>query len=416
MSKSRYIKTKIFRLDGIVVILNIILSCRSSSFVRSDLVLLAISAWILALLILKGKEIGKNILVPFYVLIIYLFLDIVFFGLPNISAYLRLATKVFLVYSSLKVVKNYWYIFEKISFRLVILSLVLFPIQILFPSFLISILKPFSDILNSSADDISVNILVYTIHHSFISDQLVRNSGYLWEPGAFSAFIILSVIVLFLRENFTKNNYKRYVIYLIAIITTFSTMGYICLLLFAMFVLINKYKKQWFLITFLGLPIFIGVSQKLYQLPFMGEKIRQQIDISKSQISKNSFNNREFASLGRFTSIYAGIESIKKNPITGIGFDDTRRYNFNRSDTSFNWSNGLIEYMLKFGIIGLFFLYYSIYKSIELISNYQINRAGYHFIVILIFITLFSNPIALTPIYISLQLYFLFYIHILNKQ
>lgn len=89
----------------------------------------------------------------------------------------------------------------------------------------------------------------------FKTDNFIRNWGPFREPGVFQAFIIVALIYTFFEED--SSDIKRIVVYILALLTTFSTTGYIALacIIFAA-ILINKSKlskqKKKMIYTLLG--------------------------------------------------------------------------------------------------------------------------------------------------------------------
>ena len=93
----------------------------------------------------------------------------------------------------------------------------------------------------------------------------------MWEPGAFSLMIIWSIIYNWLKSDKMVFNFRMWV-YIIALITTFSTAGYFALI----FLLLGYYFKK---VSFTNIALTIGsvliFYTVVYELDFISGKIRQ---------------------------------------------------------------------------------------------------------------------------------------------
>ena len=89
-----------------------------------------------------------------------------------------------------------------------------------------------------------VSSIIYTQLYNFDNYSLtLRNCGPFWEPGAFQGFINLALILeIFTNDERSKLWYVRIFVYVISILTTFSTGGYIVLFI-NLFYLLYSLKK-----------------------------------------------------------------------------------------------------------------------------------------------------------------------------
>ncbi|MDR0934966.1 MAG: hypothetical protein LBM03_01510 [Erysipelotrichaceae bacterium] len=93
----------------------------------------------------------------------------------------------------------------------------------------------------------------YIVYNSMLSD-LHRNSSFFWEPGLFGSFILIgSILEISFRE---KTRIPILILYLIGIITTFST-ACIILLIFLIPLLIIKFTKK--NVRIVSLIIFVSL-------------------------------------------------------------------------------------------------------------------------------------------------------------
>lgn len=120
-----------------------------------------------------------------------------------------------------------------------------------------------------------VSSIIYTQLYNLDSGGItLRNCGPFWEPGAFQGFVNLAVILQLLtvkEEN--KKWYLQVGIYVISIITTFSTGGYIVLFLNLLYYFYSskKINVNFKIYAFcLTVCIFISI---FYSLDFLASKI-----------------------------------------------------------------------------------------------------------------------------------------------
>lgn len=201
------------------------------------------------------------------------------------------------------------------------------------------------------------NFIIYTWERRS-SLGLLRNSGNFTEPGSFAAYLILALIFNIIHTN--KIIEKKNIIFFIALITTFSTAGYMALfILLSGYYLSKRKKRQQLIIT----PLILLIGFYTYHnLSFLEEKVEKQYTATIESGSSG----------GRFGSGYYDLLDLKKHPFTGRGMLPTTRF-----DNITSWegdqaprslSNGLTSQLLRFGVIGfafyLMFLYYSLNRYV----------------------------------------------------
>lgn len=176
--------------------------------------------------------------------------------------------------------------------------------------------------------------------------SFLRISGIWMEPGVCAAYIIVGLLFeLYLPE---KTNYKRLTLYIVSLLLTFSTTGYICfilLLLAKLFEVQNKNIQQKFLIALL---IVVTVA-----LSITSETINDMI-IGKILGQEESFKDRYF-------SIMGNILAISRSPILGLGTikssEVIKNYMVSQGVIrSFSNLNTILAYFSVFGLVpGLLF-------------------------------------------------------------
>ncbi|HEY4324213.1 MAG TPA: O-antigen ligase family protein [Mucilaginibacter sp.] len=197
------------------------------------------------------------------------------------------------------------------------------------------------------------------------------------------------------RKFFTLSN----LIFILTIITTFSTTGYIALS-FTVLLYLLFYSKSKFKIVYLS--CFIIGSVYVSNLDFLKVKILQQI---KESDKTKGFGKSSGAS--RFGSVYIHYQVISEYPITGVG-DGATRYiaDFTDADST---ANGVTFVFVKYGLfIGIFY-YFLLLKSCKNIMKYYTkgNFFGYDLFILLLILA-FSQDITVRLFYFFLIIWGMF--------
>lgn len=156
-----------------------------------------------------------------------------------------------------------------------------------------------------------------------------RNMGIFWEPGAFQTYLIVAMI---LQDRIAeKHKIRNLIIYTLAMITTVSTTGLVCLLLFwILFILKNKNKKASILVTLCLLLCCVTVIQFSEILPkqlqfSIVEKLRdllngdQELQTVQTRVDSVIYPLRAFAQYPLFGVSKTGMSAWKN--IVGHGIN-----------------------------------------------------------------------------------------------
>lgn len=162
-----------------------------------------------------------------------------------------------------------------------------------------------------------------TKYDNDIYNGIVRNYGCAWEPGLYSAMLNIAIFFNILKNEGRINlKDKGLLVLVIALVTTFSTTGYVAfVLLIGLHLLfhlnINIISKFFYLI------IFSISSFYIYNLPFVSEKIAIASDESRFTSNTNSyeFNDKEERNYcaERFEGILLELQNIQDKPFFGYG-------------------------------------------------------------------------------------------------
>lgn len=235
---------------------------------------------------------------------------------------------------------------------------------------------------------VSESFIIYTFESK--ATDFLRNPGPFWEPGAYATFLILALIfnVVYKRKLNDKKNW----IFILSIITTQSTAGYIALfvLLIGYSLLGNfaVYKKVVVSIFFIASSVIVFT-----EAPFLENKITDQFTYQSS----TSLNT---PTSGRFLAARKDLVAISRYPIFGIGVVTSTMSHYYSDDRG---GYGFVNMIARFGIFTSFFFIIYWYKGLKLlaiINKFDSRFAIFCFISILL--VLFAQGLYHSPIYLML--------------
>lgn len=217
-----------------------------------------------------------------------------------------------------------------------------------------------------------------------------RNSGFVWEPGAFGCFLIIALLLHFFRNKFVFD--KKAIILIIGVVTTLSTTNYLALII--LLFLAYRYRvPKLNMYVLLMIPVFIIL---VITIPFLGDKIAHiYIDDMKGlenlkKISK--YHRDEQIPLNRFASMVYLYDALGPNLILGLSnkYDDyiNKVYNL-------NISNGIFDFFAKFGIFGFIFL---VWDYVKFCAIYLAKNEYLIYCVLILLVISFGEPILFLPI------------------
>ncbi len=226
---------------------------------------------------------------------------------------------------------------------------------------------------------------------------LPRNSGPFWEPGAFAGY--LAIGIAFEMLLFRKYSW-RVLFLLIALLTTFSTTGYLAVglffLLYLLFLETNKKRKL------LMIPAQLAVfGFLLFNLDFLAEKIISQAQgFNEGQIYASQTGNDS-----RIGSAALDFADFKRSPLFGTGQSNETRYG--KNEELFMRTNGVSDILVRLGIVGFVFICWNLLLSLKnfftITEVLKPNTTTYIMIFTLFFVSL-SETYFILPFFWSLFL------------
>jgi hypothetical protein len=216
-----------------------------------------------------------------------------------------------------------------------------------------------------------------------------RNSGPFWEPGAFADFLNIALLFNIFKTNKLVN--KRNVLFIITIITTLSTAGFVTLffIISSVYLLLDPSVKK----VFILIPLIVVFTVLMMNVPFLLPKIENNVLIADND------------NTSRFGSAVSDYYLIYKNPIVGYGRDIENKFNTSLWDEKkMHRNNGVTGFMTEWGLL-LFVLYFANYKkSANYICSYFNSNAKLAIIFLISVLLLgFSEGLFQYPFFHSLM-------------
>ncbi len=262
----------------------------------------------------------------------------------------------------------------KIVIQFAIISIPFYFLQLISGDLVYAIGKMFN--LPPYLKDGYTNFLVFT----YVKIHAIRNSGFSWEPGAFGFFLNIALLLHLLRNKFTFDKNAMWLGF--AIITTLSTTSYIAFLVIVFFYFRGNGVKFSKLIFFI-VPVALVLA---LQVPFLINKISYIYASDSADMQRIEFLSTWYykhggqVPLNRFSSMIYLCQLFGANMIWGVSniFEDTVPIL-----KTINISNGIFEFMAKFGLIGLTFYLSRCYVFFKQFTR-SIELSLYGLLVILI--------------------------------
>ena len=277
----------------------------------------------------------------------------------------------------------------KVITHLTIISLFFFAFQLVGLSDLI---YKFSTTLNLQSNNTVpgyTNFVIFTFHKNFHD---YANSGFSWEPGAFGCFLIIALLFNLSLNKFIFD--RRSIILIIGIISTLATTDYLALIIVLFLAYRYRVPKINFgavilILVFIGLVIFI---------PFLGSKIKDTYyedldDLGRLKfLEKYYHHNQMQIPLNRFSSMVYIYQQFGTKLILGV----SNKYgDIVNKAYDINISNGLFDFLAKFGLVGLVYL---LYKYAKLFLKLVIKAEYVIYCMVVLLVIGFGEPVLVLPI------------------
>lgn len=295
--------------------------------------------------------------------------------------------KIVLIYTGYLIIiscgNNFWDKYESFLYKIIIISFVIYILSLLIPSVFNSLsysFRPFTEDFFYSNKD-SQKHYFYSFFFVYLGNDIFRNSGFMWEPGAYAMVLVLLILYNLGRNGIHINKHIK--VYFIAILTTFSTAGYLALFVIAILFLIqgkNPYIKALIIIC------SIVLSSWFINADFLLPKIEKFLDTTeRGKVFHQGYRNQYEAN--RILSIKLLFDKFLLFPLGWGCVTDKTSYLALKNIATVN---GLGNILVIWGGIGFTFFMYSIYRFFK---RYKQTVLFAVFSLLIIGITFFSNPI-----------------------
>jgi hypothetical protein len=313
---------------------------------------------------------------------------------------------IFLSYVFCAVLKqNATSLFSEVVIKLASLSLGLYAIQLLGGG---DLLYKIGDTFMSFTPSFPGRSATFSNFLFFTYDKLhvYRNSGFAWEPGAYGCFLVVALFFYLINNNLKID--KNAIILIIALFTTVSTtaiMGFA----FLVFLIYRARGGKW---NYGIISFIIIFALSFFYLPFLGDKIKETYENDVKvlddweaidwDLDYYYLYGGEFP-LNRFASAIFLHRHFENQLIFGVSnaYVNLKSKIYGVEISRFNLSNGIMDFIAKFGYLGIIFLLFKFGHF-----TYKIfGRVEYSLYFIFAFLCLgFGEPIFVLP----LSLIFLF--------
>lgn len=351
-------------------------------FMQTKVHLIVSFVILLVIFILRGGRIDIKIILLILIAVSLILIQGIAWGIRFLTIVTYVSSVILTPYFLFRIVgeKLFEYI-VKIIYVTAIYTTILWLLQNLIPPF-DNYMQNLKEIVFQmhSFDVIPRSLIFYTV--AIVKAELslfdiYRNSGIYHEPGAFAYWLIIGIG---LNTIITKSFFgKKNRIMMVALLTTFSTAGYLSLFALSLF-FIAKSRINILLRALIFIVFVFSVFHIYTNAGFLQEKMSRQYENEGTVALEGEPTS------GRIISARKALNIIEQNPIFGRGIITASAENDPYSafhGESYSATAIVVNYGLFFGFI----FYWFFLKGIKLICNkYQFSRnfALFFFVAILI--------------------------------
>lgn len=213
-----------------------------------------------------------------------------------------------------------------------------------------------------------------------------RMQGLFWEPGLFASFLLLALsFEILFRKRIRK---VFFITYLVGLILTFSTFGYLCFVLVLVLLVNKKVENFWvagslYIILFGGVFVFLAFPNQI--VPFLS-------DLFPEVFSKLQQGGKIILFGGdRLNSIVFDFECWLKSPIFGNGMAKMTQYYAEAAVSKgiHAQTSSLTYFIAEFGILGLAF---PVFFVLGLFFSKRLELENKIIYLLFYFLILFKEP------------------------
>ncbi len=380
-------KVRFTILDLLLLLIFLLFLEGSAFFVASEIFVIGVFLVLLAIFLYRKNRFD----VEFFVVLavwtaINLISYIVNYQLP-INTFLGSVLKICIPYFVVKIIGASF--FEKLFrflYILVIIASCCYIVEVIAPSFVNS-LTPYLNFLvhGRMLENGDFYIIVYN-HLGFYNKYygiFPRNCGFMWEPGAYAMILNFMIVYKLYRDNYVLD--RKILLLVLALVSTFSTAGYLGLFFIAVFYLIKRWTRTTLLILPFVLLAFVYGALKLFNTAdFLFEKLTDYQEIGM-EVREATFGEESWE---RVTRIAMGRISLENSLVRPWGDGINLSSYIIKKYGEISAPNALASFLREWGWLGFIAF---------VIAVWRFNPAGFKkgfgpFLLIPLFISLFSNP------------------------
>jgi hypothetical protein len=407
-----------FAFKIIYIVLIVLVSGSANSFFRSYLAIFIVLGISLLISIFDNINLPKAYISFLFVWSLYFLLNYLIVGKFNYLNYFRFIIFAYIgvVFINLFQLNRLLYFYEIIIYYLSIISLIFFSTEVLFGNAFISLLDKFNlrgDLFIDQPHLKYINIIIYTVLRYY--DGSIRNCGFAFEPGPFSIFVAFALFFYYLRSNFSSFFNKRSLIFILTILSTLSTTGYILLFIIVFLYIRNdkSIKNYRFMFTLSIFAVFVFL---FFYIDILYDKIillyNSGLEI-EDNMNRFAQLNKSF-SAGRFGGLYIAYNDFLKFPFGGLG--GSRELSYGTFGTNIAaLISGFATILSNYGLFGVFALFYLLSASSHKVKYYYPHKLSNIFIILIYFVSIFSFNIHLNYFFFSILFMGLFYYKFNNR-
>jgi len=341
MKNNTYIVTK----QNIITFLCLFLS--GSFVVENDIIssTLTIALWVAVAIMLFSKRmiIEKKSMIALFALLMCMWISVVINEPNNYFKFVCVSFSILVVwlYVQKYTIESFCKSYTDVLFILATFSLIGFVAYQLVPS------------LNSMFLVSGKTGRAYSCLFLFVkSPRTIRNYGMFWEPGAFQVFLAIALLLEIKKDN---SSLFRCIVYSVAIITTFSTTGYIALLF--IWIICNEkarnlniWKKS-LILAFGAVVVYFFFNADSVLLQYSGQTVFGKL-LDLQDLISNSDTSVITTTSVRYYSIIKPIGVFFRNPIIGVGYQRLNEllWNYTHGMNTFTFVNFFAYFGLIFGL------------------------------------------------------------------
>jgi len=212
-----------------------------------------------------------------------------------------------------------------------------------------------------------INIVLHTFYY-LDSASSGRNAGAFWEPGALAGYLALALFVGLIIKDKTRIAWYKVVTIILALVTTYSTMGYIALFIVIMAYLYQKTRPFGHLsgniiLLIAAFLISSGAFVASKEIPFLADKIVEQVEDAEAGEERSEIN--------RFGNALYDFSFLQVRPIVGWSANiETRGLLDNQAlEITRGQGNALTGFAVRFGLIGWIFCFAYFFRGFFVLSG-----------------------------------------------